>query len=139
MVFVGVMFSVARFRLALPTQFLFLIVNTLGLLLGIVYNSQTPNLYANNAHHKIGWISTWVVIAQAIMGLLFVYSGRDRDKQGSSYERATFLPVPTHVTGETHQSHPDNAVHEYRWSGDSGQGTERTSSSLHSRHPSLDM
>ncbi|OAX77660.1 hypothetical protein ACJ72_08039 [Emergomyces africanus] len=133
---IGVMLSIARSRLALPAQFIFLIVNALGLLLAVVYNSQSPNLYENNVHHKIGWIATWVMIAEVIMALLFAYSGtRDTNTPpGAPYERVAFLPVPTRDSqNETYQAGP---YHQYRWSGDSGQGTERNSASLRSRSSS---
>ncbi|KAK2757689.1 hypothetical protein FQN54_004658 [Arachnomyces sp. PD_36] len=126
---IGVMFSIARSRLALPTQFLFLILNSLGLLIGIIYNSQTPDLYENNAHHKIGWIATWAMIAQTVMGMILAYSGRGRKDQGSPHERASFLPSTMNGHGGPY---PTGPMHEYRWSGDSGQGTERASSSISS-------
>lgn len=127
----GVMFSVARSRLALPVQFLFLIVNALGVFVGIIYNSQTPDLYENNAHHKIGWIATWVMVAEVVMGLLFAYSGRNKHPSDARYETVTFLPVPpdSRQDDRTSSSHPG---YQYRWSRDSGQGTERSSSSLNS-------
>ncbi|KAK2744044.1 hypothetical protein FQN57_004497 [Myotisia sp. PD_48] len=129
---VGVFLSVAKSRLALPAQFLFLGVNSLGLLLGAIYNSQAPDLYENNAHHKIGWIATWVMVAQVIMGLLSAYSKRkENHTEGVSYERVAFLP--TDGPGSTYAR---DVSHEYRWSGDSGQGTERNSCSL--RGSSLD-
>lgn len=113
------MFSVARSHLALPTQFLFLVVNAFGVLLGIIYNASTPDLYENNAHSKIGWIVTWVMSAEVLMGLLFAYSDKDR-RSGTLQEQAGFLPIPT----------SSSEGQQYRWSGDSGQGTERSSSSL---------
>ena len=123
------MLSIARSRLAIPSQFLFMVVNAFGLLLGIIYNSQTPDLYENNAHHKIGWIITWVVSAQSILSLIFAYAGRGKsESKSSSFERATFLPVAT----DDHESpYPSGPMHEYRWSRDSGQGTE-PSPSIHS-------
>lgn len=127
------MFSVARSRFALPTQFLFLVVNGVGVFVGIIYNSQTPDLYENNVHHKIGWIVTWVMSAQVVMSLLFAYSGRGKRTQSVSYERASFLPVSTQAMAEHQNTYPTGAMHEYRWSGDSGQGTERNSCSLQSR------
>ena len=123
------MFSVAKSRLALPTQFLFLILNALGVLVGIVYNSETPDLYENNVHHKIGWIATWTMIAQTAMGMILAYSGRGKSNQGSAHERASFLPS---AMEEHERSYHRAPMHEYRWSGDSGQGTERGSSSIHS-------
>lgn len=128
----AVMFSIARSKFALPSQFVFLAFNALGLLLGIIYNSQTPDLYENNAHHKIGWIVTWVVSAQVIMSLIFAYAGRG-ESESTPYERAAFLPVSTDEMGDHQIIYPNGARHEYRWSRDSGQGTERNSSSLNSR------
>ncbi|KAJ5621702.1 hypothetical protein N7528_006485 [Penicillium herquei] len=123
------MLSIARSRLALPSQFLFLILNALGLLLGIIYNNQTPDLYKNNAHHKIGWIITWVITAQVVLSLIFAYGGRGSSKTKSeSYEHAAFLPVST---DEDQHTFPSGPMHGYRWSRDSGQGTE-PGSSLHS-------
>ena len=124
------MFSVARSRLALPTQFLFLVINAFGVLLGIIYNSSTPDLYENNSHNKIGWIITWVVSAEVVMGVLFAYADKDKRTDGSSHEQVGFLPVSTSDSEGQHQ---------YRWSRDSGQGTERSSSSLQqSRFSSLE-
>lgn len=129
----AVMLSVARSRYTIPTQFVFLIINAIGLFFGIVYNASTPDLYENNAHHKIGWIVTWVVVAQVVIGLIYAYSGHGRVKNGAAYERAAFLPVSAQNMMDHQRSYPSGAVHEYRWSRDSGQGTERNSSSLQSR------
>lgn len=126
------MLSIARSRYALVSQFFFLVLNALGLLVGIIYNSQTPDLYENNAHHKIGWIATWVVSAQVIMSLIFAYAGRG-ESDSTAYERTAFLPVSTDEMAESPTTYPNGIHHGYRWSRDSGQGTERNSSSLHSR------
>jgi len=120
-------FSVSRSRYALPVQFLFLILNGLGVLFGTVYNINTPDLYVHNAHHRIGWIATWVMTAQVIMSLLFVYAGRTKQTMASAPERAAFLPVSV----ENMAQHDMRPYADYRWSGDSGQGTDR-SSTLHS-------
>ncbi|KAJ5902700.1 hypothetical protein N7495_003228 [Penicillium taxi] len=127
----AVMLSVARSGLALPSQFLFLVCNAFGLLLGIIYNGQTPDLYENNAHHKIGWIATIVFSVQVALALIFAYAGRGESKSKSnlgSHEHEAFLPVATEESFEHYPSHP---THEYRWSRDSGQGSE-SCSSMHS-------
>ena len=126
------MLSIARSRLALPSQFFFLLVNAFGLLLGLVYNSQTPDLYENNAHHKLGWVATCVVGAQVVLALLFAYAGRGESSSSSntSYENAAFLPVSTDE--HEHERTYRNAAHEHRWSRDSGQGTDSASPSIHS-------
>ncbi|OKL60852.1 hypothetical protein UA08_03204 [Talaromyces atroroseus] len=111
---VAVMLSVAHSRYTIPLQFVFLIVNVIGLLFGIIYNTSTPDLYENNAHHKIGWIATWVVCAQVVIGLIYAYSGRGGSK-------STFMPVSTQNMMSHQQLY--SPVGEYRWSGDSGRGT----------------
>ena len=118
------MFSITRSRLALPTQLLFLVLNGLGVVFGTIYNVNTPDLYENNAHHRIGWIATWIMTAQAVMSLLFLYSGRSKKIHASSLERAAFLPVSIEAMTEHSNATPYS---DYRWSGDSGQGTERSS------------
>ena len=122
------MFSTAGSLLALPTQFVFLLLNGLGVLFGTIYNVNTPDLYENNAHHKIGWIATWVMTAQVVMGLLFLYSGRDRKSSGLAHERSAFLSVSVESMAQHNQLHNAVGYSNVRWSGDSGQGTERSSS-----------
>lgn len=115
------MLSVAHSRFTIPTQFVFLIVNGVALFFGLVYNASTPDLYQNNAHHKIGWIASSVVVAQFVIGIIYAYSGRRTKTMASQYERATFFPVSTENMMEHQQLY--TPVAEYRWSGDSGQGT----------------
>lgn len=120
----GIMLSINRSRLAFPTQVIFLILNGLGVAFGTVYNVNTPDLYENNSHHRIGWIATWVMSAQVGMSLLFIHSGgRRTPKPASQGEQATFLPVSMEAMAQ-HNMRP---YAECRWSGDSGQGTERSS------------
>lgn len=132
------MLSIARSRFALPSQVVFMLCNAFGLLLGIIYNEQTPDFYENNAHHKIGWIITWVVSTQLILSLIFVYAGRGESKTESrSFERATFLPVATDDHEHVHVF-PTTQTHEYSSSRDSGQGTEPTSPSHSPVSPSCE-
>jgi len=46
------MLSIARSRLVLPVQLLFLAVNAFALMLGVVHARATPDLYANDSHCK---------------------------------------------------------------------------------------
>lgn len=114
------MLSIARSNLALPLQFVFLVINGLGVLASTIYNVNTPDLYENNKHHTIGWIATWIMTAQVAMGLLFTYAGRQKAVRvpSKSSEHAAFLP-------HTLESLNDRAIlHKHSWSSDSGQGTE---------------
>lgn len=130
---VAVMFSIARSRYALPVQLAFLASNGAGVLLGAVYNGKTPDLYPNNAHHKVGWIATWVVCAQVIVSLLARVAGAFKSssnrQEHMSGERRAFIPVSSHALSE-HSGHRHRGSP--RFSDDSGQGTECNTASLRS-------
>ncbi|KAL4742966.1 hypothetical protein BDV11DRAFT_216175 [Aspergillus similis] len=135
----AVLLSVGRSRLAIPSQFLFLVLNAMGLLLGVIYNTQTPNLYENNAHHKIGWIVTSVISAQVVLALLFAYAGRGDPKESQSMSRSfndtSFLPIAT----DEHESlYPTRSSNEYSSSRDSVQETEPISSIRSALSPPYD-
>jgi len=131
------MLSIARSRYALLVQFFFLIVNALALLLGLVYNHKTPELYENNAHSKIGWILTWVASAWVFMALIQVYVGRGK---AHSFENYSAHPMTTANMTQYQRVQESQLPSPSRWSNDSGQGTERNSASLygHSRSPSVE-
>jgi hypothetical protein len=125
LILLGVMLSISRFRYSLLVQFVFLVVNGVGVLLVTVYNASTPDLYPNNAHHKLGWILTWITGAQAVMGVISAYTRRKDD-------RGDFIPVSTENMEQHHRIH-DSQAQLYRFSNDSGQGTEPNTESLRSQ------
>ncbi|EFQ30487.1 hypothetical protein CGRA01v4_10040 [Colletotrichum graminicola] len=138
---VAVMLSIARSRYTLALQFIFLAVNALGVLLGTIYNTNTPDLYPNNAHHKLGWLVTFVVSAQVLVGLLGrVASALSREERQTSDEDdyQYFIPVSTTAMAEHHRVNSPRFASECRLSNDSGQGTEPCTESLrsHSRSSS---
>jgi hypothetical protein len=128
------MLSLARSRYTLLVQFGFLAINAGGVLLGVIYNTSTPDLYPNNAHYKLGWIVTFVVSAQVVVGLLARVAGvfkREKLAAGShAAERQGFIPVSTEAMAE-HESRFPGAPYR-RYSHDSGQGTEPRTESLRS-------
>jgi hypothetical protein len=130
------MLSIARSRLALPSQFVFLAVNALALLFGLVYNKQTPEFYKNNAHGKTGWIITWIASAWISMALVQVHTGRTK---ASSMEDQPGDQLNMGNMARYQRVQDTHLPETYRWSNDSGQGTERNSTSLysHSRSPSV--
>ena len=134
---VAVMFSIARSRYTLPVQLLFLATNGAGVLFSAVYNGKTPDLYPNNAHHKVGWIATWVVCAQVIVSLLARAAGAFKSchsdgENVSSSERRAFIPVSTQALAEHSSHHHSHHGSHFRLSNDSGQGTEPNTASLRS-------
>jgi hypothetical protein len=120
------MLSIAHSRLTLLVQFLFLIVNAFALLLGVVYNHKTPELYANNAHSKIGWTVTWIALAWVSMGLIQVYTGQLKAAQ----DGLPAQPMTTENMVRYQRVQDTQLPNPPRWSNDSGQGTERNSASL---------
>ncbi|KAI1249848.1 hypothetical protein MGN70_009464 [Eutypa lata] len=124
---IAVMFSIARSRYTLPTQFVFLATNAIGVVVGTVYNAKTPDLYPNNAHHKLGWLVTWVVCAQVMIGLIGRVAGvlGSRGAGGfSKEEQQGFIPVSTEAMAEHEHHHRMNGEgfvqQPYRHSQDSG-------------------
>ncbi|KAF2121752.1 integral membrane protein [Lophiotrema nucula] len=134
---VGVMLSIARSRLALPFQFVFLIANAFALLLGVVYNHKTPEMYENNMHSKIGWLITWIASAWVFMALIHVYVGRSK---AHSLESHPSQPMTAANMAQYQRVQDAQLPDPSRYSNDSGQGTERNSESLfgHSRSPSVE-
>ncbi|KAK0714338.1 hypothetical protein B0T21DRAFT_387060 [Apiosordaria backusii] len=130
----AVMLSLARSRYTLLVQFIFLALNAGGMLLGIVYNASTPDLYPNNAHHKLGWIVTITVVSQVAIGLLARVAGMmKRGELGHAAEHQGFIPVST----EAIHAHDSAFSGPYRrFSHDSGQGTELGSETLRSHSTS---
>lgn len=124
------MFSLARSRYTLPTQLLFLATNALGVLFSTVYNANTPDLYPNNAHHKLGWLVTWILSAQVVVGLLGRLAGAFSRKKSDDKDeqRQSLIPVTRAAMAQFHDSHQHSPI--YRHSNDSGQGTEPNTESL---------
>ncbi|KAK1968582.1 hypothetical protein LY78DRAFT_573912 [Colletotrichum sublineola] len=138
---VAVMLSIACSRYTLALQFVFLAMNALGVLLGTIYNANTPDLYPNNAHHKLGWLVTCIVSAQALIGLLRRLVGTLSGEERQTYDKNEcqyFIPVSTTALAEHHRMNGPGFASEYRLSNDSGQGTEPCTESLrsHSRSSS---
>lgn len=130
------MLSIARSRYTLLPQLAFLTTNALALVLGIIYNHRTPELYANNAHSKIGWVITWIASAWVFLAILQKYARKDRtvDDLDDCTHPMTVANMARYE--RVHDELPNMS----RFSNDSGQGTERNSASLfgHSRSPSVE-
>jgi hypothetical protein len=126
---VGVMLSIARSRLSAPIQILFLVLNGFGVLLAIIHNSITPDLYANSAHRPIGWILTWIVGAQVVMVAFIRACGRKNNATDTD-EQLAFIPISAEAIEEHERIHLTEQ--NYRFSNDSGHGTEPNTESLRS-------
>lgn len=139
----GVMLSLAQSRLTLVIRLSFLGLNGAGIWLGRIYNSNTPDLYVNNAHHTMGWAVTWITLAQCIITAIRPYADLRRGPHTNLEEQAALIPVSAEAIAQ-HQPKFINRMSEHcRYSHDSGHGTEPQSSrslstsSLHSEEDEL--
>lgn len=126
------MLSIVRASKALIAQFAFNAVNAIGVLLAVIYNSQTPDLYPNNSHHKIGWIVTSITVFQVFIHLAGRYCSALSER---SQRSANDSGIPRSLSCMNYwQRIPtqSQAGEEYRLSNDSGQGTEPGTESLRS-------
>lgn len=128
------MFSVAQSRYTLPAQFLFLLTNAFGLLLGVVYNKKTPDMYENTSHNNNGWAVTWIASIWVLMAIVNTYTQKAKKSPFSG--RGTSLSAAAMAQYQRLQQFTLSGVRGS--SRDSGHGTEPNTASLdgHSRSPS---
>jgi hypothetical protein len=104
------MFSIAKSRYTLLSQLAFFTLNGIGVFVGTIYNANTPDLYENNAHHKMGWIFTWFSLAWILIGIINTYA--KKSTSGKSFFR---FRLPSYQKL--------NQNEDRRWSNDSGNET----------------
>lgn len=85
---IAVVLSLTRSRFTLALQSVFLVLNGFSVFLAALYNAKTPDLYPNNAHHKIGWVITLVVCAHVFVNFI------DRVASVLATRRARSSPQP---------------------------------------------
>ena len=114
-------------------------VHSLGLILGSVYTHSTPEVYEHNAHNKIGWIMTWVVVVQFLIGIIKLATdvGKGRDVHKSE-EEAAFLSVSTEAMAQHGRTRDMASPDPYRYSNDSGHYTASRSHSVSSTQERLE-
>ncbi len=146
------MLSLARSRHTLPAQTLFTTLNTAGVLAGVYYAANTPDLYPGDAHRKLGWLVTVLFGGHLLIGIVARAAGglkREKFTRGAAgefllegpsraEEREGFMRVP--VSAAAMAEHEARFFVERgtggvygRFSNDSGQGTELGTESLRSR------
>ena len=122
------MLSVARSRLALVVQLSFLGLHSIALLLGTIYTYNTPQLYENNSHNKVGWIVTWVVVTQCIMGVVKLAASFANGRDSASEEPVSFPQMTTGVLEQQQHDQLSADLDPYRYSEDRGHYTASQSS-----------
>lgn len=121
------MLGVAQSPFHIPVQIAFLAMTAVGVIFAILYNSATPDFYENNAHHKIGWVIVWALVAQVVSGLIrgvarYVNSdGLSRSQDIAEEAEEVFILGDDEEDDETVEPKPQ---HEFlRTSSDSGNET----------------
>ena len=118
------MLNAARSRLAVPVQLGFLGMNGVALVLTAIYTNKTPDLYENNSHHKLGWIITWVVVAQSLMAVFKLYAGCSPSISGCGQAHAVAsIPISAEAMAQHHRLQKTDVQGQGGYSDDSGQGT----------------
>src|SRR5271170_6832305 len=88
------MLGVAQSSFHVPVQLVFVGLTVIGVVFAIMYNSVTPDFYENNAHHKIGWVTVWMLIAQIASGMISGvarYVNHDRSKNVENEVEEMFM------------------------------------------------
>ncbi|KAF3907085.1 hypothetical protein ABW21_db0201717 [Orbilia brochopaga] len=91
---ISIMFAVAKSKLHIPVQFVFLAVNGFAIFLSVIYNAQTPDLYPANAHRRMGWVAVAVLIAQTVVGVIFSVA-KSRDGPATKEEDSSLMAAAT--------------------------------------------
>ena len=128
----GVVLSLAHYRFTSIARISFLGVNGVGILLARIYNSKSPELYENNSHHVMGWAVSWIVFMQCIIGIFRAFAVTKKDHGFKTEEQAALIPVSAHTLEEHQAKYLPHTSGQYRYSHDSGHGTEPESSRSHS-------
>lgn len=115
----AVMLSIVTSRYTISAQVTFLVTNILGLVTALSHSARTPDLYPDNAHHKIGWIVTNVVTAQVLLGA--IARGRSAHTASRIQEQAeqSFMPLRSSPDADEYVDDPHNFGYSNERSSDS--------------------
>jgi hypothetical protein len=102
------MLSIARSRFHLLAQSVFLSTNALGLLLGVIYNHQTPDLYEKEKHSSVGWVITCVASVWFGCSLIRAFASK-RSRQS----RLVTTTADTTSSSFCYQSRPPSSASEH--------------------------
>jgi hypothetical protein len=116
------MLSISGSRYRKVAQIGFLALNGIGLALSVIYTTKTPDLYPHNAHHKLGWVVSVLVLVQVAIGLL---ANVQRSSRHQAYRSLSQRVVDNTSLPRTRFLRSFST----RFSQDSGHGTASESSS----------
>lgn len=124
----AVVLSLTRSRFTLALQSLFLVLNGLSVFLAVLYNAKTPDLYPNNAHHKIGWIITLVVCAHVFVSFI----GRAASALAARRARSSSQPAESLAFLNSSSQNFENGFQRYGHARHSDESFEAASPTAHS-------
>ena len=102
------MLSLVRSRYTLIAQVTFLVVNTVGLIVGTIYNARTPDLYPNNLHHKVGWAVTVITAVHVLTAFTAKLVGVFRPRASRKHPPYDHIPMLTTAINEYERLHKPN-------------------------------
>jgi len=98
------MLDFAKSNLHYPALIFFLGLHGIGTILGLAYNSRTPDLYVNNAHSKLAWAMSGIILLTIIARLLKSFKQRKQKVLKSKLERKRFASSLEVVVEEDQQN-----------------------------------
>ncbi|KAH8812536.1 hypothetical protein F5884DRAFT_312428 [Xylogone sp. PMI_703] len=121
------MLHIAGSNLQYPLHIAFLGLHSVGMILSQAYQSKTPDLYPGNSHSKLGWVLTFLIWAQFIVGIVQSFSKRNKPDRGrdTGHELTPFLSSETQPDHRNQSSSPSELA---SYSSRSGHPTEESRS-----------
>jgi hypothetical protein len=90
--------DIAGSNLSYPAQILFLGLHAVGVIIGLAYNSKTPDLYPNSAHGKLdGALTAFVLMVFASRMLRSSVRPRTKGRDHTRHGRQKVIPLSTIV------------------------------------------
>ncbi|KAL3450206.1 hypothetical protein BJX65DRAFT_305660 [Aspergillus insuetus] len=90
------MLSLARSRYTPFARLVFIATNTIGVLCGVAYKKNTPDLYPGSSHSAVGWVATGIAVAQVshlLVGSMTKLFNRLARRDGAQPGRYTLSPM----------------------------------------------
>ncbi|KAG8529193.1 uncharacterized protein KY384_005828 [Bacidia gigantensis] len=116
---VAIVLNIAHSSFTLPVQLSFLGLHGIATLLGTIYKYKTPQLYQHNSHGPIGWIVTWIVVAQTVLAIFKLAAGLRSRPTSDKNEQEALLRMTSQALKQHEEEQPATS-YQHRFSGEDG-------------------
>lgn len=90
-----------------------------------MHHAGAPDLYKGNMHSPLGWALSVIMLLQCVIGAAQMYAPVGvSEKTASEEETQAFIPISVEAMVQHQAMHGRNERDQFRFSRDSGQGTE---------------